>query len=601
MKKLLTLTLVLVTLALMEAEVMAQTRTIILNTGYDQWSNTKIALGQQDNEWRVMQSPPNNPPPPPPATGRPADVVSDNVWVSFNSALPTNFPNSRWISFAPNGGQGSSTVASYKYAFYFTLPVGVSSPQLTMKLSADDHITEVKLNNCSPLFTGSGGVFANNPPLMLSSALTCFNSGSNVNVLTVTVENTVAMSIGGLIVDGTVTYKDCKRLPIRDIPGLTSITLWESTFAAPTQHTFLKGGPELTTRLSGNLVATNRDFEGVPGGEFYDVFYSTWDGVPSATGQFVTIEAVWWVGAPSGGGLNIARVDFNGTGKFANSVASFVVLGNNAMPNDVGKAIDGITSTDTTMGNTIGERRRLRITVGFPCPCTPPPWGMVAWWPLDETQGAQLVHDLVGGHDGTPKTFGGAVTTIGASGGPMPVTGSYVGNSLLFGGPYVEVPDSQTLNFSTAPFTIDAWVKYYPLGQTRPIVSKFASPNGPGYFFSIEPDSAGVWKLTLRVNNVKYKGPAVPPDTWVFVAATRSSSGVRLYVGYNNTWASPVIVPGSPQNASSTGTPLWIGQWQLPGNVHPHSQIDEVEIFNRALTPLQIQSIFNAGSAGKCK
>jgi hypothetical protein len=236
--------------------------------------------------------------------------------------------------------------------------------------------------------------------------------------------------------------------------------------------------------------------------------------------------------------------------------------------------------------------------------CTTPPPNMVAWWPLDEAQGSQVVHDLAGGHDGTPMTSSGSATTVGTVGGPMSVTGSYVANSLLFDGAYVQVPDSQILNFGANgkdPFTIDTWVNYYPLQQTRPIVSKSPSPNGPGYFLSVEPAGAGVFKLTLRVNNVKYIGPAVPPNTWAFVAATRNASGVTLYVGSNNTLATPFTVPGSAKNANSTGTPLRIGQWQLSGNVHPHAQIDEVEIFNRALKKTEIEAIFNAGSAGKCK
>lgn len=234
-------------------------------------------------------------------------------------------------------------------------------------------------------------------------------------------------------------------------------------------------------------------------------------------------------------------------------------------------------------------------------PCTPPPSGMVAWWPLDEAQGSQVVHDLAGGHDGTPMTSSGSVTTVGTVGGPMPVTGSYVLNSLLLDGAYVEVPDSPTLNLGVDPFTIDAWVKYYPLQQTRPIVSKLASPNGTGYFLSIEPAGAGVFKLTLQIDGVKYTGPAVPNSTWAFVAATRNASGVTLYVGSNNTLATPLTVSGSPKNASSPGSPLWIGQQQGPGNVHPHSEIDEVEIFNRALKKTEIEAIFKARSAGKCK
>ncbi len=233
----------------------------------------------------------------------------------------------------------------------------------------------------------------------------------------------------------------------------------------------------------------------------------------------------------------------------------------------------------------------------------PPPSGMVAWWPLDEAQGSQVVHDLAGAHDGTPMDFGGAVTTIGATGGPKPVTGLYVDNSLLFEGSHVEVPDSEDLNFGVdgkEPFTIDAWVNYYPLHQSRPIVSKRGSFNGPGYFLSIEPAGLGVFKLTLQIAGVKYIGPEVPASTWVFVAATRDANGVKLYVGHNNT-LTYIQHPASPVNARSEGTPLWIGQQQGPGNVHPTAQIDEVEIFNRALDEPEIATIFKADWAGKCK
>jgi hypothetical protein len=371
MKKSVTLALALVTLALIGTGVMAQTRTIVLNTGYDQANSTRIAVGQQDNEWRVISDTINGAPQPPPATGRPADVVLGNSWAASNPSLAVNFPNSRWISINPNQGQPLSAPPNkFQYAFYFTLPQGFSSPQLTMKLSSDDRITKITLNSAT-LFQGSGGIF-NSPPLPIS-VLTAseFNSGATVNVITVEVEDTAAV-ITGLIVDGTVTYEDCDRSPIRDIPGLTSITFWESTSTAPTQHTFAKSGPELATRLNA-LNSSNKDFEGVSGAEFYDVFYSDWNGTPNPNGQFVTIEADWNVGAPSGGGLNIAKVDFNGTGQIANSVSSFVALGDNAMPNDVGKAVDGLTSTDTTMGNTIGQTQRLRVTVGFPCPRVLPP------------------------------------------------------------------------------------------------------------------------------------------------------------------------------------------------------------------------------------
>lgn len=355
------------------SQAQSQTRTINLNTGYDQANSTPIAVGQQDNEWRVIFDSTNQPPPAPPATGRPADVVSDADWAAFHPSGSGTYLNSRWISI-DTSRQPRSSPSTYQYAFYFTLPPGYSSAQLTMDLNADDRITSVTLNSCS-LPRNNEGLF-NGAPLHIFSQANCFVSGPSVNVITVTAQDTLSI-ITGLIISGTVTYEDCDRLPIKEIPSLTSITLWESTGAAPTQHMFSKGGPELAARLNGSLSSSNRDFEGVQGAEFYDVFYSDWNGTPDPNGQFVTIEAEWNVGAPSGGGLNIAKVDFNGTGQFANSVAGFVALGNNAMPNDVGKAVDGLTSTDTTMGNTIGQTQRLRVTVGFPCPRVPPPSGSV--------------------------------------------------------------------------------------------------------------------------------------------------------------------------------------------------------------------------------
>lgn len=617
MRKLLTLALALVTLALALAtpplrgtKVIAQTQTqtIILNTGYDQWlaSPALIAVGQKDNEWRVVTDSVNGVPNPSIATGKPADVVSDNTWIDLNPSLAVNFPKSRWVSIRPNQGRPLPTPPpfnEFQYAFYFTLPVGFSNPALMMKLSADDHVTKVTLNNHT-LFQGSGGIFIN-PPLMIPTLANPttpadFLSGSDVNMITVDVEDT-AGGITGLIVDGTVTYEDCDRLPVKDIPGLNSITFWESTFAAPTQHTFAATGPELTTKRSGALSSTNMDFEGVPGAEFYDVFCSGWDGTFAPNGQFITIEAEWPVGAPSGGGLNIARVDFNGTGQFANSVSSFVCLGNNALPSFVGKAVDGNVQTDTTMGNTFGQTQRLRITVGFPC-CTSPPPGMVAWWPLDGLDPVTGEYvDLVGGdNNGTPV------------GNPSQVLGQYVGNSLASGiGEYVAVQPATNLDFGLGSFTIDAWVRLTSPGtQQEPILYKLASPSGTGggYLLSLVSVSQGTQRqLQLQIATNVYAGPTFTPTQgqWIFVAAavdkTNFSTGtVSLYVG----------VPGSPLaiatgaagafSASSPSTPLWIGQ-KFP-DPHASLGIDEVEIFNRALTQQpEIQSIFDAGSAGKCR
>jgi hypothetical protein len=156
--------------------------------------------------------------------------------------------------------------------------------------------------------------------------------------------------------------------PVRLIPNLESISFWErSGGTAPAASTFAVDSTVLTTRLDDPLSDSNRDIVGVST-EFYDVFYSDSQGGFDVDGEYLTIEGVFQFGLPAGGGLNLAEIGLNFAGtptEFGNFVASFVALGDNAFPSTVGNAIDGDLQTHTTMGNTIGQTQRLRVTLGF--------------------------------------------------------------------------------------------------------------------------------------------------------------------------------------------------------------------------------------------
>lgn len=157
-------------------------------------------------------------------------------------------------------------------------------------------------------------------------------------------------------------------IPFSEIESLTSITFWERTGGtSPTAFTFALDSQQLLTRLSGNLVFNNNDFHGAST-EYYDVFYSDADGSFNAAGAYLSIEGVWSLQFPRGGALNIAEMSLNfedGQTEYANYVASYIALGDNAILESIPWAIDGDLQTATVLGNTFGLSDRLRLTLGF--------------------------------------------------------------------------------------------------------------------------------------------------------------------------------------------------------------------------------------------
>lgn len=270
-------------------------------------------------------------------------------------------------------------------------------------------------------------------------------------------------------------------------------------------------------------------------------------------------------------------------------------------------------------------------------PCIQPPAGLQEWWPLDETSGTAvnnlIPHPIPGHgpdlHNGTsnPGAIGGT--------GPTPIAGM-VGGALQFDGvdDFVEVPDGAgTLSHGnpTSDFTIDAWIKVNPgdASGVRPIVDKrfdFPDSQNPnvhtrGYAFYLfngqlgfqisddtVPAPAGLNPIcdagppfTTNCTNYVSPGPNIADGQWHHVAVTVQRTGtpeVKLYVD-----GTLVLTRGARTGNANSSIPLLIGSGYPIVISKPFFKgaIDEVEIFNRALDQSEIQAIFKAGPAGKCK
>ncbi|NKB57334.1 MAG: hypothetical protein GKS00_13485 [Alphaproteobacteria bacterium] len=169
-----------------------------------------------------------------------------------------------------------------------------------------------------------------------------------------------------LLITGSVA----QAIPIRDIPGLQGIALFETSGSQTTLFNMLPGGSVITQRRSDRLSFSNSDFAS-NASEFYDFFYSDADGTFNPNGAFLSITAVF-DGTPDRG-LNIERVElaivenFVLLREYASVVSSFVALGSNPEPGSVDNVLGDTAGTTTFLGDTFGQpdNVRLRLTVGF--------------------------------------------------------------------------------------------------------------------------------------------------------------------------------------------------------------------------------------------
>ena len=222
-----------------------------------------------------------------------------------------------------------------------------------------------------------------------------------------------------------------------------------------------------------------------------------------------------------------------------------------------------------------------------------PPEGMVGWWPGDGN-----ASDIMDGNHGT------------LSGDATATADGIVGQAFSFDGTgdLVIVPDSADLNI-LGDFTVDVWARRTVLGGGyRYMVVKGAgsiagSDVPTAYALGFTPDN-NLWGLFERADasNINITGPTVADQLFHHYAYVRIGNTHKLFMDGDEVKSE--IFTGSAGDTS--GLPLVIGALRNESdptgfNAHFGGVIDEVEIFNRALSAAEIKAIYNAGSAGKRK
>src|SRR3990167_3141820 len=220
-----------------------------------------------------------------------------------------------------------------------------------------------------------------------------------------------------------------------------------------------------------------------------------------------------------------------------------------------------------------------------PQECVPPPSGMVSWWRAEND-----ANDFVGTNNGAMTN--GATFAAGK-----------VGQAFSFDGVDDEVVVPHNANLNTgSQITIDAWVNASSYGHGRPIAQKRSSSNVGGYTFETThspwaPDYGLHWVIWIGGTWYDLETPAnvLTNSAWYHVAATFDGTTMKVYV--NGLEKDRKSVSGVIDAVTDD---FVIGRNVVDTSFAWHGLIDELEIFNRALTDSEISDIYNAGSAGKC-
>lgn len=223
-----------------------------------------------------------------------------------------------------------------------------------------------------------------------------------------------------------------------------------------------------------------------------------------------------------------------------------------------------------------------------------PPAGIVSWWTADNT-----ANDLEGLNNGA--LVSGATFAAGE-----------VSQAFRFDGldDRVQVADSPSLEL-TSSLSIEGWIRItaFPTpSQTHgEILFRGDDRNGlDPYTLSVEPDGTLDFQIASLTAAVELRA-AVPTGQFIHVAGTLDDATglMRLYVnGMIAAQTQTTVRPFGdldPASNPSIGIGNHGGAPTTPHNFPFNGLIDELTVYDRALSGDEVQRIYDAGTAGKIK
>jgi hypothetical protein len=224
-------------------------------------------------------------------------------------------------------------------------------------------------------------------------------------------------------------------------------------------------------------------------------------------------------------------------------------------------------------------------------PCTSLPTDGLAWWSADID-----ATDDISGFDGT---LNGDATYVAGK----------VGNAFSFGGAgHVSLPKVPEWNFGTSDFSIVAWFASSSIGYRN--IIRYHDGGGSSGWWGVRSNPDGRLQFLLAdasgsPNNQTLTSTEVVADgAWHHVVAVRDASGGQLRLYLDGAEAATPIADNGYEVAgdSDTNAAIGAGLWgDSDSRWEPWiGEIDELMLFNRALTEAEVRALANAASSGVC-
>ena len=239
-----------------------------------------------------------------------------------------------------------------------------------------------------------------------------------------------------------------------------------------------------------------------------------------------------------------------------------------------------------TASNGVGNNAQQSFTLNVSAAvCSAPPADAISWFAAEGN-----AKDLLGANDGS---FTG---TVAYAPGKVGQAFSFAGSS------FVSVPaNSGSLNLTGSAVTIEGWINptatagavYF--GKTQSGANDYLLLLDAGQLTAIIK-AGGSEKIVRGFTDYPTNSmPLIPtPGQWTHLALTYDGALIKLYA--NGVQVGQDTKTG---NLAGSASPFNIGG--RTGSLFFNGQIDEVDVYSRALGQSEVATIYNSSLAGKCR